>query len=187
LEHLVPGSMNDALAGDLAEEFPRRGAAWYWRQVLLAVAVGFFRHLRDEWGSIAFVFVWLFVGGKITGLVYSWIYPWIFPRPSEPWVRYPWPFSIMAKLGFVVILQSTQLILGLAIYLAVAHRFTFRGSMEGAAVSIGALVACDVAIIGLEANFRRLAWPILAVVYPLVLLAGIWVGQRRRRNVAVLA
>jgi hypothetical protein len=67
LEHLVPGSMSDALAGDLEEEFGRRGAAWYWRQVLLAILVGFFRHLRNEWVSIAYSFGWLYASEEIIG------------------------------------------------------------------------------------------------------------------------
>jgi len=36
------GCTNDALKGDLAEEYSQgRSIAWYWRQVLVAIAVGF--------------------------------------------------------------------------------------------------------------------------------------------------
>lgn len=36
------GCANDALQGDLVEEYGRgRSRAWYWRQVLIAIAVGF--------------------------------------------------------------------------------------------------------------------------------------------------
>lgn len=34
LDHLVPGGMSDALAGDLLEQFGQQRSAWYWRQVL---------------------------------------------------------------------------------------------------------------------------------------------------------
>jgi hypothetical protein len=39
LNHFAPG--NDALAGDLAEEFRQRGSGWwYWRQVIGAILAG---------------------------------------------------------------------------------------------------------------------------------------------------
>lgn len=41
IEHLIPGSRNEALAGDLLEQFGQgRSALWYWRQVLVAILVG---------------------------------------------------------------------------------------------------------------------------------------------------
>jgi len=44
LKHWTPVPCGDALAGDLLEEFrsEREGRArvWYWRQVLLAIAIG---------------------------------------------------------------------------------------------------------------------------------------------------
>lgn len=53
LEHLTLGRKNEALAGDLLEEFRRgRTAVWYWRQVLLAIVVGFAGELRSQWPAI---------------------------------------------------------------------------------------------------------------------------------------
>lgn len=41
------GHGNDALAGDLIEEYSRgRSAAWYWRQALIAIAVDFGKNVR---------------------------------------------------------------------------------------------------------------------------------------------
>lgn len=41
---------NDALAGDLLEEYQRRrSATWYWRQVLTTVGYGVLRDLRNHW------------------------------------------------------------------------------------------------------------------------------------------
>lgn len=60
LEHLTLGRKDEALAGDLLEEFRRgRPSAWYWRQVLVAVVVGFAGELRTQWTAI--VFTTLFV------------------------------------------------------------------------------------------------------------------------------
>lgn len=55
LEHLTPGRKKEALAGDLLEEFRReRPAAWYWRQVLVAIVVGFAEELRTQWPAIVY-------------------------------------------------------------------------------------------------------------------------------------
>lgn len=43
------GCTNDALTGDLIEEYLHgRSGAWYWRQVLFAIAVGFGREVRSH-------------------------------------------------------------------------------------------------------------------------------------------
>jgi hypothetical protein len=53
LTHVAPGPMTEALAGDLAEEFARRQSpAWYWRQVLIAVASGYAGDVRRH-GALA--------------------------------------------------------------------------------------------------------------------------------------
>jgi len=50
LEHIRFSNTGEALAGDLLEEFTRgRSAAWYWRQVLLAIVVGFGKEVRIHW------------------------------------------------------------------------------------------------------------------------------------------
>jgi hypothetical protein len=55
LEHFVLGNKNEALAGDLLEEFrQRRSVAWYWRQVLGAILVGFLSELRAQWLAVGF-------------------------------------------------------------------------------------------------------------------------------------
>ena len=46
LEHLCFGSRNDFLVGDLIEEYGRgRSRVWYWKQVLAALLVNFYREL----------------------------------------------------------------------------------------------------------------------------------------------
>jgi len=55
LEHLTLGRQNEALAGDLLEDFRRgRPATWYWRQVLVAIVVGFAPELRTQWPAIVY-------------------------------------------------------------------------------------------------------------------------------------
>jgi hypothetical protein len=46
LEHLSSGRSNDSLKGDLLEEYRSgRSGAWYWRQVLMTIAVTFWKEI----------------------------------------------------------------------------------------------------------------------------------------------
>ena len=59
LEHLTPGHRNDALSGDLLEEFlSGRSANWYWRQVLAAIATASFREVRTHSPLLIFAALW---------------------------------------------------------------------------------------------------------------------------------
>ena len=64
LEHLQLGGKNEALAGDLLEEFHRRRSiAWYWRQVVGAIFAGFSNEIRADWvmvWTIAFTIAWVY-------------------------------------------------------------------------------------------------------------------------------
>lgn len=49
LEHIRFSTTDGVIAGDLMEQFNRgRSAAWYWRQVLLAIVVGCAREVRHH-------------------------------------------------------------------------------------------------------------------------------------------
>jgi hypothetical protein len=59
LEHLTPGECNEALAGDLLEEFRNgRSAGWYWRQVVVAIAIGCFRDFFNHPKALAYAALW---------------------------------------------------------------------------------------------------------------------------------
>jgi hypothetical protein len=62
LEHWTPGPRNDALAGDLIEQFrsgrTHRTRAWYWRQVLAAIAIDCFREILNHRSVIFFAVLW---------------------------------------------------------------------------------------------------------------------------------
>lgn len=59
LEHWAPGDSNDALAGDLLEEFrDGRTAAWYWRQVFAAVAIRCWREILNRRVLLVFAVLW---------------------------------------------------------------------------------------------------------------------------------
>ena len=65
LEHWTPGLRNNTLAGDLLEEFrsgrPDRTRAWYWHQVLAAVAIACFREFLDHGTALLFAAFWAMI------------------------------------------------------------------------------------------------------------------------------
>lgn len=69
LEHLLPGHQDEALAGDLLEDFHAgRSRGWYWRQVFAACATGWLRYLRDRWLIFMFAVVWSMLAPVWTAL-----------------------------------------------------------------------------------------------------------------------
>ncbi|HUV68415.1 MAG TPA: hypothetical protein VMW15_02050 [Terracidiphilus sp.] len=59
LEHLTAGDCNDALAGDLLEEFRSgRTTAWYWGQVLNAIGLGWLSELVNRRAMLLFAALW---------------------------------------------------------------------------------------------------------------------------------
>jgi hypothetical protein len=50
LEHVRFSNTDEALAGDLLEDFRHgRSVSWYWRQVFAAIVVGYIREVRHHW------------------------------------------------------------------------------------------------------------------------------------------
>src|SRR5258707_7301211 len=96
LEHLTPGDSNEALAGDLLEEFRQgRSALWYWRQVLAAMTVGFSRELRSRWAAVAFAAFWTIPLTAFWALVVLKMQQSTFV--IREW-QLPWPYSMLCDL-----------------------------------------------------------------------------------------
>jgi len=121
LKHLLPGSQNEILTGDLLEQSGERGPAWYWRQVLAAIAVGFVQALRVRWATILFAIaftaafpircVWTVT--QFRSLLYSGI-------------KLPWPVSLVSEIGIVTLFSGAGLLIGVGVYLAIVREFRFR-------------------------------------------------------------
>jgi hypothetical protein len=59
LEHLTPADRDEALAGDLLEDFRcGRSKTWYWQQTLTACTVGWLRHLSERRMLVVFAALW---------------------------------------------------------------------------------------------------------------------------------
>jgi hypothetical protein len=114
VEHLTFGPRNEALSGDLLEELQLgRSVAWYWRQVLIAIAIGA-SNLASEVAlpavfAVAWTMLypaWRFAGGDIFSFVVS-----------DPWNAHSWPSSALLEVGFGVIPAVTFVWAGFLVYL----------------------------------------------------------------------
>lgn len=90
LEHIRFSNTNEALAGDLLEDFQHgRSVAWYWRQVLAAILVGFGTEVRQHWVlavravviGLAVNFAALVLSHEVLVKLYRErvLHPWFFP------------------------------------------------------------------------------------------------------------
>jgi hypothetical protein len=115
LEHLTLRSESEALAGDLLEQFRAgRRAGWYWRQVLAAVAIGFFREILRRRPIIAFVVLWN------TPIPALWLYFERFVRHSSllssVW-SLRWPWSTICEMALIFAQAVIPLWTGMVLYL----------------------------------------------------------------------
>jgi hypothetical protein len=174
LEHLAGGAMHDALSGDLAEEFDRRGVAWYWRQVLWAVAGALLRRLRKEWVSIAFSFAWFFLGGESLARLNLRLFAWELRTP----LGLGWPWSLIAEIARDVVFDMFPLVLGLGVCLLLTRRLRFRAFATGIAAAVAGLIASNLAY-----HFP-LYWNLEPLADSLILLIALLIAQRGRPRTA---
>lgn len=126
LERFTPGDRNDALSGDLLEEF-RSGhsASWYWRQVLTTIAIRWFGEIRAHSLLLIFAALW-------TLPVRAW---WLFALwygAHNAGYILPPPYSTQLGMFFSVVLTMWM---GLAvyglIYSLIGHTIDLQGIVRG--------------------------------------------------------
>jgi hypothetical protein len=187
LEHRLWGGRNEALAGDLLEEFQRRRSAmWYWRQVLFAIFVSISDAMRVHWLALSiqlvFVAAWVWVSAYCDAAVHRYFFfAWAPAHYHYAWV--------------VWIAWSTVLFvaLPLGIYLAAARRFSLRAYARGLAAGWSVWVIILVGgteLLRLFAHGILWGWGfrllVISVVVPL--LIAIWVAlasQKKSRSATI--
>lgn len=199
LDHLLWGGRNDALAGDLLEEFRRRGSvAWYWRQVFKAILASFSNEVRADW-----VMVWtiLFTTG------------WVFCLYAIPIVAWPVPMNVLFRLDHYLVAHGYygtfiwylswrmfqyampflfQVVAPLTLYLAGARTLGLRGFTRGlllaVVITLGLqLIPFQPLLDYLSMHGLAMYWTQLWKWYEVLiriapLLAAMWAAQWRRKT-----
>ena len=98
LQHLAGGEHNDALAGDLLEEFRAgRSAVWYWRQVLAAALISWGKESLSHLDAFIFAVAWAV-------LAPAWVWEWMIHMYHSPNLTasiwdLPWPWSTICHFA----------------------------------------------------------------------------------------
>ncbi len=115
LRHLTAGDPDEALDGDLLEEFRLgRSDAWYWRQVLAACAVTWARSLRERSSLLIFALIWSGLAPAWT-LIVDRIEAYSF---GQVW-KMSWPFPILAEFTAWMTMDVVFLWAGILLYILV--------------------------------------------------------------------
>ena len=155
LEHLMPGEANDALAGDLAEEYSAgRTASWYWRQVLSAITIRGLRELRFRRGALFFAALWSMLAPvwllAVAGLEQA-------AHLSRHLSGMMWPWSTVCDLGLMLTASLLFLWAGILLYLFselwLVGKLRLRELARGIADSLPALLVLWLALTVLPRHF----------------------------------
>jgi len=155
LEHSTPGDRNDALEGDLLEEFRSgRSANWYWRQVVAAVVIGCVHEVLNHRTVLLFAAAW-------SMLVPGWLL--IVAAVEQHFnlnariAQLEFPESTVCDLGLLLAANLLFIWAGILVYL-IPHLW-FRRNLrvrplaQGIVASIPVLIAVWAALIILPKQF----------------------------------
>lgn len=187
LKSLTPGSKSEALLGDLEEDFVRgRSAAWYWRQVFVAILVSFAQELRCRWIATAFAALWtavvflflqyFYTSSHIRPLfntVFGWTVGFAFPISTI--------FGATIVLLFLSALETLAGLIGIGIYLVTRRSLTLRGVFRTASTVLailfsGNIVVAAIVLLAAPANLARgfVGYMIEALFVFVSLLVAVW-------------
>ncbi len=184
VEHMIPGDNNEALAGDLLEQFREgRSVAWYWRQVIVAILVGCSKELPILSTAIGVTVVWISILSQLYGQ--NWHVAQA--EASIFWAtRHGWTLSdTYYRIGSLVALNGLPVVLTVGIYLSLTKMFSLRRFLRG--LSAGLLtMAFGIYLRWLAWHYRSLigslAWS-LPIFFGL--LVSMWAARpssAERRN-----
>jgi hypothetical protein len=128
LKFLTPAGKNEALLGDLEEDFMQgRSAAWYWRQVFSAILVNFVQELRCRRVMVGFAALWTAV--TILTFNYSWQSTHVrsLLEPFYGWaLRFDFPISMVIAMSLPLALETATACFGLGLCLVMMRSFTIQ-------------------------------------------------------------
>lgn len=179
LQHLA-GECNDALAGDLLEEFRSgRSAAWYWRQAIAAVLIGWGKESLRHLSSFAFAAVWAVFAPL-------WVWEWMIhvyysPDLAGPIWSFPWPWSTICDLALQCLLDLAFVWTGLLLFFLVTTEIPghlklpqlWRGILRSAFAYVALRLATLLALL-LPSSSHPVDW---RTIQPLSTIADFTVGS----------
>jgi hypothetical protein len=155
LDHLIPGPRNEALAGDLLEEFSAgRPATWYWRQTLAVFALACWRQLLNNRGVLFFTALW-------STFVPAWLLDLAALENrfhlNQRFSQFDWPWSILSDWGLLLASNLLFIWIGIALYrlphLWADHNLGFRTLAREILASLPILFALWATLIVLPKAF----------------------------------
>ena len=131
LEHWTPGRLNDALAGDLLEEFRSgrkdRTGPWYWRQVLTAIAIGWLSEILNRRVSVIFAALW-------SMLAPAWMHYSFKIEAHGNFIgriwRIEWPWSTICDFSLNLAVYISFIWAGMLLYLVVHVGITRKLNLQ---------------------------------------------------------
>ncbi len=155
LEHWMPGDGNDALAGDLIEEFRAgRTSSWYWRQVSSVIAIGGGREILHHRTVLLFAAAWSMLAPAWLLMVAAFEQHF---NLNARMLQLDFPWSTLCDLGLMLAANLIFIWAGILLYL-IPHLW-FRRNLrvrplaQGILASIPVLVAIWVTLIVLPKQF----------------------------------
>jgi hypothetical protein len=149
LNRCTLGQRNDALTGDLLEEFRSgRPVRWYWRQVLAAIVVAFSREFASRAGMLFFATVWSMMAP-------AWLV-FIFRVETQhnlvgPIWRIPWPWSTLSIFALSITENLSFVWAGTLVYFiskwALTGAFSIRQFRHGWLLSLPGFLAGSAAML----------------------------------------
>jgi len=153
LRHACPGSHNQALTGDLVEKFRQgRSIGWFWKQVLIAMAVGVLGDARRNWPHISYAiagtvipaFLWKTVEG-VPAFLHWWDLRWPLSQMAFEWSR-----------GALLALAALPV---LAVGLMISREFRWVSLFRTAVINL-ALITLGHFLLGYLDTFPSLTVPV---------------------------
>jgi hypothetical protein len=178
LEHLLPGNKNDPLVGDLLEAFKhRRSKAWFWRQVLIAIMVGFSKELRSRWAAVGCSDVWT-VAVSVS---------WVHLKPSSSYqallgwgVGHVWPQSLVYVIAIYLATELGFVWVGLSVYLVIMKSFNLRSHARG--LFAGLLVVVIQQACGIFLSGRNLPGGLWVLPLFFAILLSMWAARSNEED-----
>jgi len=159
LETLTLGRRNEALAGDLNEEFASgRSAAWYWRQVFAALLIASSREVANRRIALLFAALWSMLAPAWLLILSNIEQHSIFTARI---VQLDWPWPVLCDLGLLLAANVLFIWLGISLYL-IPHLWMKR-SLRARPLSRGIRASLRVLLV---------LWAALIVLPKIFILAG---------------